>query len=179
VIVLDGSGLGVTTLNWNTAGTTTVEVRVNAPNGALLSRSGSGARSATTGKWVKDGMVFYLQDVTGGLPLTAANTLATTTVRVQERTGSISANPNPIVVPGGGPGATTLSWTSAGTTTVEVHVGSPSGPLFSRSGTGNASSTTGAWVTDNMVFYLQDVTGGRPLTSANTIATTTVRVSSA
>src|SRR5262245_31332973 len=42
------------------------------------------------------------------------------------RTGSISANPNPIqVCDGTGLGSTTLTWTSTGTTTVEVHMGSP------------------------------------------------------
>jgi hypothetical protein len=30
-------------------------------------------------------MAFYLQDVTGGLPLTAANTLALTVVHLQKR----------------------------------------------------------------------------------------------
>jgi len=38
---------------------------------------------ATTGEWVTNGMVFYLQDATGGKPLTSANTLATFTASVR------------------------------------------------------------------------------------------------
>lgn len=74
-------GLGATTLSWSAEEATLVEVRVGAPEGPLLSRSGP-TGSAQTGEWVSDGMVFYLQDVSGGLPLTAANTLAITTVNV-------------------------------------------------------------------------------------------------
>jgi len=38
----------------------------------------------TTGPWITDGMTFYLQDITGGLALTSANTLATTVVHLQK-----------------------------------------------------------------------------------------------
>ena len=38
---------------------------------------------STTGEWVRDGTVFYLQDVSRGLPLTAEHTLATVQVRVR------------------------------------------------------------------------------------------------
>jgi hypothetical protein len=36
-----------------------------------------------TGQWVTNGMTFYLQDVSQGQPLTAANTLATLVVQVK------------------------------------------------------------------------------------------------
>jgi fibronectin type 3 domain-containing protein len=89
------------------------------------------------------------------------------------RSGSISASPNPIqVCDGSGLGVTTLTWSSAGTTAVEVHVNSPAGDLFAASGTGgNYSSTTGKWVGNGTTFYLQDVSGGLSLTSTNTLAT--------
>jgi hypothetical protein len=52
----------------------------------------------------------------------------------------------------------------------EVHLNSPTGPLFSIAAS-SGSATTGDWVTNGMKFYLQDVTGGRP---GVTLATTTV-----
>ena len=94
-------------------------------------------------------------------------------------TGSITANPNPIqVCDGTGLGITTLSWTSTGTSTVEVHISSPSGSLFASSGP-SGSSTTGKWVGQGTQFFLQDVSGGLPLTSANTIATVAVGLTTA
>ena len=54
--------------------------------------------------------------------------------------GSISANPNPInVTDGTGIGATALSWNSSGTTAVELHINSPSGPLLAVGGAGWAA----------------------------------------
>ncbi|KAB2674164.1 MAG: glucose dehydrogenase [Verrucomicrobia bacterium] len=177
IVVTDGTGLGATTLTWNTTGTALVEVRVGSPTGPLFSRSLTGAWTATTGKWVSNGMVFYLQDISGGLPLTAANTLATVQVGVVARSGSIAASPNPVTVTDGtGLGVTTLTWTSVGTKAVEVRVGSPSGSLFSRSGPGGWTATTGKWVGNGTVFYLQDVSGGLPLTAANTLGSVTVTI---
>ncbi len=177
VIVTDGSGLGVTALTWNSAGTKTVEVHIGSPSGPMFSRSASGAWTATTGKWVGNGMIFYLQDVSNGLPLTAANTLATVQVGIVTRSGSISASPNPITVTdGSGLGVTTLTWNSSGTRNVEIHLGSPTGSLFSRSGAGAWTATTGKWVSDGLTFYLQDISNGLPLTSANTLSTVRVTV---
>jgi hypothetical protein len=61
-----------------------VEVRIGSPNGVLFT-SGGNRGSAQTALWVPDGMTFYLQDVSGGRPLTAENTLATVVVRLQRR----------------------------------------------------------------------------------------------
>jgi glucose/sorbosone dehydrogenase len=175
--VCDGSGLGVTTLFWMSAGTTTVEVRVGSPTGALLARTGPSG-SATTGKWVSQGTTFFLQDVSGGKPLTLLNTIGTVTVNLTTncRSGSISANPNPIqVCDGSGLGVTNLSWTSTGTTTLEVRVGAPNGALLAHTGS-SGSATTGKWVSQGTQFFLQDVTGGLPLTTANTLATVTLGI---
>src|SRR5262249_23375638 len=92
------------------------------------------------------------------------------------RTGSISASPNPIqVCDGTGLGATTVTWTSTGTTAVEIHINSPAGTLLKRSGP-SGSAATGKTVSNGTVFYLQDVSNGLPLTAANTLATITVGV---
>ena len=94
------------------------------------------------------------------------------------RTGKISASPNPIVVcDGSGQGTTKLTWSASGATSLEVHIGSPTGTLFAQSGF-SGSKTTDNTVTNGTVFYLQDVSGGLPLTAANTLATVTVTVTS-
>ena len=172
ISVTDGSGLGVTTLNWTSVNTTAVEVHVGSPSGPLFFGPTSVNGSATTGKWVTNGTKFYLQNVSGGLPLTSANTLATVTVSViAPPAGTLTANPNPITVSdGSGLGVTTLNWTSVNTSTVEVHIGAPDGTLFARSTALSGSATTGKWVGNGTTFYLQNVSGGLPLTSSNTLA---------
>ena len=89
-------------------------------------------------------------------------------------TGSITANPNPIpVCDGTGLGITTLSWTSTGTSVVEVHLDEPSGMLLATSGP-SGTVTTGKWVGHATQFFLQDASGGLPLSPENTLATVTV-----
>jgi hypothetical protein len=169
--VADWRGLGATTLSWTSYQTTNVEVHVNAPNGPMFVSSGPGSFSQATEPWVRPGMTFYLQNTSNGLPLTSANTLATVTMIG----GTISLNPNPIHDPSGA-GVTTVSWNSYGTTAVQVRVDSPSGAPFAYWGSGAASETTGRWVINGMKFYLQDVSDGKPLTSANTLAVATAVV---
>ena len=82
VFVSDSTGLGQTTLSWNAPDASEVEIRIGSPGGANLGRQLSWG-STTTGKWVADGMMFYLQDVSGGKALTAENTLGTVRVNVR------------------------------------------------------------------------------------------------
>ena len=77
----DSQGQGQTTLSWLAHGVSKIEVRVDAPDGPLLARLGPGRHSQSTGQWVHDGMTFYLQNVSKGLPLVADNTIATVTLR--------------------------------------------------------------------------------------------------
>jgi len=168
----DAQGLGNTTLAWTSYGTSNVEVHVGAPDGPAFISSGPGSFSANTGHWVRNGMTFYLQNVSNGLPLTGANTLATVTMTaVTSPSGSIMAQPNPFTPDPQGLGETTITWTSAGTTRVEVHVDAPNGNTFARGDPGTFSLATGHWVRNGMTFYLQDVSNGQPLTPANTLAT--------
>jgi len=89
---------------------------------------------------------------------------------------SFTASPNPIPVTGAATlGVTTLSWSAPDADVVEIHVGSPNGPLFTQMGT-RGSIQTGLWVSDGLTFYLQDVTGGKPLTSDYTLATLVVHL---
>jgi len=92
---------------------------------------------------------------------------------------TITADPNPIrVCDGSGLGTTTISYTFAGEDLIEVHVDSPDGPLFVRQ-INSGTAATGKWVTDGMVFYLQDVSAGKGLTAENTLATVKVGLTTA
>ena len=164
---------GQTNLYWTSYGTSNVEVHVNSPGGNKITGSGPGSFSAKTGQWARAGMTFYLQNTSNGLPLTAANTIAKVTLIG----GTISISPNPIYVSdGSGLGVATLNATSTGTSAVQVRVDSPSGNLLYSSGPGPFSITTGKWVQNGQKFYLQDVSDGKPLTSANTLAVATAVV---
>ncbi|MEP7113984.1 MAG: glycosyltransferase [Ilumatobacteraceae bacterium] len=78
--------MAVTELRWDAINTDSVEVTIGRPGGRVFSRSGAEG-NATTGPWVHDRMLFCLQDVSGGLPPTAENTLATVRVKLpRERT---------------------------------------------------------------------------------------------
>lgn len=79
VVVCSRTGVGATNIAWKASRSRLVEVHVGAPDGALFAR-GSSSGTSRTGEWVTPGATFYLQDVEGGAPLTAANTLATLTV---------------------------------------------------------------------------------------------------
>jgi glucose/arabinose dehydrogenase len=172
-LITDWRGLGATTLSWTSHGTSSVEIHVNAPNGTAFISSGPGSFSATTEHWAGAGMTFYLQNVSNGLALTAANTLA----RVTMIGGTISISPTPIfVTDGSGLGVATVRWNSFGTSAVQVRVGSPSGAPFAFWGSGVGSEITGKWVQNGEKFYLQDVSDGKPLTSANTLGVATAVV---
>ena len=88
---------------------------------------------------------------------------------------SLTAVPNPITVRGTSVGSTTISWIAPDAQAIEIHIGSSSGPLFAAGGD-RGSAQTGPWVSEGMTFYLQDVTGGNPLTSNYTLATLVVHL---
>ena len=170
--------LGSATLNWSSSTATMIEVHVGSPSGPLFTR-GANQGSATASGWVTDGTTFYLQDVSNGQPLTSQFTIATQTISFtpSQPGASFQASPNPILVaPGTQFGSTTLYWSAPSSVlTVEIHVGSPTGPLFAQ-GPASGNASVSGWVTDGLVFYLQDVTQAKPLTSANTLATVTAHL---
>jgi hypothetical protein len=145
ILVPVGSPYGVTTINWDAPGYPTAQVRVGSPTGSLFNQGASS--SVQTGDWVTNGMVFYLISASGG------TTLATVPVYLQNPT--LTASPNPILVPAGSPyGVTTITYNAPGYTNAQIHVGSPTGTLFASGASGAA--TTGDWVTNGMVFYFVD-----------------------
>jgi uncharacterized protein (TIGR03437 family) len=166
--------LGTATLSWNSPLTSDVEIHVGAPDGPLFAR-GYSQGSATTGAWVSNGLMFYLQDVSNGFPLTSDHTLAVVPANVvpQPESGYLLAAQNPVQIAPGQYGSATLNWSSTTASAVEVHVGAPDGPLFAR-GPAQGSGTATGWLSDGTVFYLQDVSNGQPLTSQFTIATQTI-----
>src|SRR5690242_19946688 len=80
-----------------------------------------------------------------------------------------TASPDPFTPDQNGLGQITLTWSAPGASTVEVRIGSPTGPLFARGGS-HGSSTTGQWTWNGLQFLLQDVSQGEP---GKTIATYT------
>jgi hypothetical protein len=78
---IDNNGFTQVTVSWGAPGVSPVEVHIGSPDGVLLTAGGSSG-TVTTGVWVSNGMTFYLQDASTGNPLSAANTLAKTTVIV-------------------------------------------------------------------------------------------------
>jgi hypothetical protein len=77
----DSQNLGQTTVSWMTYATSEVEVHVNAPDGPVFTRTGPGRFSHETGRWIRNGTSFYLQNVSGGCALTPENTLAIVTLK--------------------------------------------------------------------------------------------------
>ncbi|MSV29970.1 MAG: hypothetical protein EXQ52_14675 [Bryobacterales bacterium] len=66
VRVCDGTGRGSTTLTWQTQNVTEVALRVGSATGASLGNFGP-AGSYPTDKWVSNGLLFYLVNVSPGL----------------------------------------------------------------------------------------------------------------
>ena len=87
------------------------------------------------------------------------------------------ANSNPVPLNGAQYGTTNVIWRApAPTEFIQIHVGSPTGPLFTTNRP-SGQMMTGAWVVDGQMLYLQDISNGKPLTAANTLATLLLRTS--
>lgn len=81
--ITDGDFHGVTTLRWTTKKTQYAEIHVNAPDGTLFCALRD-TGSCTTGKWVTDGMTFYLQNTSAPKPTDRSATLAVVTVNTSK-----------------------------------------------------------------------------------------------
>jgi hypothetical protein len=60
--VCDASGKSITNISWGDEGK--FEIRIDSPDGKLFAKS-RGAGSKATGKWVKDGQLFFMLDESG------------------------------------------------------------------------------------------------------------------
>ena len=164
--IVSTATFGQTTLTWSASGAQTVEVHIGSPNGSLFVQGGSSG-SATTGNWVTDGMTFYLEDVSNGKTPNTVNTL-TLVVRMGTPQSVTSFTASEVDLPPGiTAGPTTLTWNAPASTTVEIHLNSPTGPLFATVGN-SGSTTTGFWVTPGLTFYLVDISNpSSPFTLAS------------
>jgi hypothetical protein len=111
-----------------------------------------------------------------GLFNTSSASAATSDTGTSTDNDAISASPNPVPHTASGFPMTTISWNAPGASAIEIHVGSPTGSLFA-SGNSIGSAPTGAWVMEGLTLYLQDVSGGKALTAANTLGTVVLHVS--
>jgi hypothetical protein len=179
-----GQSTGRTTLTWQTSGVAQVQIRVGSPTGPAMTGIEGPTGSASTGDWVGNGTIFYLQNASDGDSSGAAKTLARVIVQTtggnsNDRSGTITANPSTIVVsPGQTTGRTNLSWRATGVTRVQVRIDSPSGPAMTAPSSPIGSASTGSWVRNGMTFYLQDASDGNSSGSAKTIASVRVSVAS-
>jgi len=80
---------------------------------------------------------------------------------------TLTGSPNPFTGNANGLGQITLTWSAPDSSSIEVHVNSATGTLFTAGGP-SASAVTGQWVTNGMQFFLQDVSGGEPGTTLAT-----------
>ena len=164
-------GYGDSTLTMNAGSTVSfVEVHVGSPDGPLF-YAGSGTGSVTASGWVTDGLVFYLQDVSNHQPLISANTIATTVARLNST--MLTANPPFILFPDKlGNGSLTLDWNVPGASLLELHVGSPGGPLMAASGSPTGWARAEGWVSEGMTFVLCEVSNSA-CSAQNTVGTFT------
>jgi hypothetical protein len=133
-----------------------------------------GANGSVTLNNVQDGNVYLLEDTSVTPPVV----IGTQTIHLQHQV-QFSASPNPAPIGySSGPiqlGETSLIWNVTGVGSVSITIGEPDGVVFT-SGGPSGIWATGLWVTNGMTFYLQDTTGGKPLTAANTLGTITVEL---
>lgn len=184
-VPLCGAGSATAKLTWSASGVTRAQLRAGAPDGPLFMESGPG--TFTTSLYALSiPTTFFLQDVSDGRPLTAADTLASVTIGISTAscesggtaTGVMTVNPNPVRVCPGRPGVAVVTWTTSGASVVEVRGGAPNGGLFSATGPGTYSSSL-YWVTEPLDLYLQNASNGLPPISANTVAVLHIPITTA
>jgi len=153
IVVTDGTGLAIVNISW--VANVPADLYVDGTLFCGPTVTGGTSGSCQTGKWVSNGTVFTLQAQSNNA------LLATATAVVQSPSGTISANPNPIIVSDG---------TRLGTTTINFSANVPAnvyvnGTLFCGGGGTSGSCQTGKWVTNGMVFTLFSYTTNQLLGS--------------
>lgn len=165
---------GTVTLSWLAPpAVQDVEIRVGAPDGALLA-TGQTSGSVTAADWLRDGTVFFLEDVTNGKPAAAANTLDVVTLRIAAP-GDIFFGATTAFTPENtSSGAVELTWNAPGYSKVQIRVDGPDGPAMSGELPATGSTLTGNWASPGMAFFLQDASSGDSSGAGRTLAFVTV-----
>ncbi len=149
IVVTDGTGLAIVNVSFS------ANVPVDLYADGTFFCGPFTSSTCTTGKWVGNGTVFTLKDHSTG------STIGTATAVVQAPSGTLSANPNPIIVTdGSGVGITTINYSA----NVPVNVYA-NGTLFCGGGLTSGSCTTGKWVSSSTVFTLFSTTTNQLLTT--------------
>jgi hypothetical protein len=138
-------GLGTTTLSWIAPPSPlATELHVSSPGGTLFADGGSSG-SGPTGDWATAGMTFYLLD-SGTKQILVERTILSDTP-------TVSVSPAQLTY--GSPETVTVTWNAPSSLGVEIHVGSPTGTLFTTGGS-SGSADTGNWAAAGMSFHLVD-----------------------
>jgi sugar lactone lactonase YvrE len=148
-----GASVGVTTLSWNAAGHSGLQIWVD---GVLFDGGLPASGSVTTGNWVSDGTSFALMD--------SGQTIATLIVHTTSASGPVTftASPNPITLAAGtAVGVTTLSWNSPGDSGLQIFVHGTD--LFASGLPASGSIVTGNWVSAGTVFTLINPATGQTI----------------
>lgn len=162
IALVTGASVGKTTLSWNAAGYSGLQVWVN---GVLFDAGLPASGSVDTGNWVSDGTSFSLVDPATSHAI-AMLTVHTTSVAGGQAT--FMANPNPITLAGGtNVGKTTLSWNAPGHSQLQIWV---DGVLFDAGLPASGSVDTGNWVSDGTTFALIDPANGQTIASVSVAA---------
>ncbi len=81
---------------------------------------------------------------------------------------TLTADPSPVpTCPASGVGTTTISWTISGVSAVELHAGTPDGPIVAVGGSGSAVVS---WAGHGTLFFLQDHGAKGPRTTESALA---------
>jgi len=128
--------------------------------GEVLFLAYGGVANATSGGFFPNGV--------NGMLNTASASAATST-----SDSEFSASPNPIALNGASAGGTTITFNTP-SSSIRIYAGSLGGYLLYQ-GPGTGSFTTPPiFASGTTTLYLQDASGSKPLTAANTLATLAV-----
>lgn len=134
--------LGTTTINWSTAGSTAVDVRVSV-DGAPSSLFAAGVSGTQRATWIQPGHTY---DFTVHARGQTTAPMASVTVRGVLAVDTLNASPTVVRVPVGALGSTLLSWNAATTTAADVRVSHNGAPSTLFASGGRTGSQTAPWI---------------------------------
>jgi hypothetical protein len=166
--LVPGTPYGKTTITWTAPSASATEIHIGSASGPLFA-AGTNTGTATTGAWLTDGATFYLQDATTGTSTSPKNTLGTLTIHLAGAIPTTITLPNPIAAAAGSIyGQAAVSWGTSAAAAVEIHIASPTGPVFA-SGGNTGSQITGPWISNGTIFYLVDASTHAVLASTTAV----------